>query len=97
MTSDRRLTFAQPFRVMLFRRNYQHPCVNLSYQIIRLASDDRAGTNPFIASGGFRPSQRPAKDERGIILHLDRVPDFAGENLSSTRKSYPPELDIFAS
>ena len=32
---------------MLFREDYRHPCVDLSYKIIRIASDDRAGPQPL--------------------------------------------------
>lgn len=33
--------------VILFQKDYRHPCVDLSYKIIRIASDDRAGPQPM--------------------------------------------------
>jgi hypothetical protein len=66
----------EPSLVMLLRQNHRQPRVNLPHQVVRLPCDDRAGVHPFIFCWISPAFPQPRKNERTIVVHLDRVRNF---------------------
>ena len=54
--------------------------MDLSYELFRLSRDNRAGVQPLIVRGIFPAFPQPGEHEGGIVLHADRVRDFAAQN-----------------
>jgi hypothetical protein len=63
----------EPSLVMLLRQNHRHPRLNLPHQVVRLPCDGRAGVHPFIFCWISPAFPQPRKNERTIVLHLDRA------------------------
>ncbi len=57
---------------MLLRKNHRHTGMDLRYELIRLACDNRASAHPLPKSGIFPVFPEPGKGERPSVFHGDR-------------------------
>ncbi len=81
---------------MLFREDYRHPCVDLSYKIIRIASDDRAGPQPLVCRWIFPSFPKASEHEGRIVLHANREWDLHPADcaplVKAVSRNQPPTL-----
>src|SRR4029077_14226772 len=57
---------------MLLRKNHRDTGMDLRYELIRLACDNRASAQPFSRFGIFPVLPEPGKGERASVFHGDR-------------------------
>src|SRR4029077_14130775 len=57
---------------MLLRENHRHTGMDLRYELIRLACDNRASAQPLPRFGIFPVFPEPGKGERAAVFHGDR-------------------------
>src|SRR5690349_503053 len=56
---------------MLLRKNHRHTGMDLCYELIRLACDNRASAQPLPRFGIFPVFPKPSKSERAAVFHGD--------------------------
>src|SRR5260370_34015610 len=57
---------------MLLRKNHRHTGMDLRYELIRLACDNRTSAQPLPRYGIFPVFPEPGKGERASVFHGDR-------------------------